>query len=152
MNKLNQSDISMNEYQELSGRTLMMVPDFELTRDDISLVMALMNLLITQSGLAELVKKGIFHRRGMNCVRFDRLLSLAVVQIGQLMAAWTSYNGAQSILGGDSGSVTPKQLCLLWNVLGLFGESGEVAALVADAVERNGAVDVANMTKELELS
>jgi NTP pyrophosphatase (non-canonical NTP hydrolase) len=56
-----------NQYQQLAARTLIDAPDFEITPFEVMVLWSVTGLEGETGEVSELVKKGIFHRKG-----FDR--------------------------------------------------------------------------------
>lgn len=54
------------EYQKLAARTLIDRPDFEISDKDIMTVWTAIGLAGESGEVADLIKKGVFHRHGVN--------------------------------------------------------------------------------------
>lgn len=55
-----------SEYQELAGRTLLDVPDFNITPKEVMITWNAIGLAGEAGEVAELVKKAIFHQQGID--------------------------------------------------------------------------------------
>lgn len=55
-----------NEYQKLANRTLIDNPDFEISDKQVMISWATIGLIGEAGEVAELIKKGIYHQRGIN--------------------------------------------------------------------------------------
>ncbi len=55
-----------NEYQQLAARTLIAVPDAEYTGDEIMMVWNAIGLAGEAGEVADHIKKGVFHRHGID--------------------------------------------------------------------------------------
>lgn len=53
-------------YQELAARTLILSPDFQITEEQVMLVWNVLGLAGEAGEIVELVKKGIFHQKGLD--------------------------------------------------------------------------------------
>lgn len=70
--------MNANEYQRLAARTLIDKPDFELTPREMRIVWNTAGLNGEAGEIAELVKKGIFHKHGLDA-------GLLFKELGDLM-------------------------------------------------------------------
>ena len=62
----NRGLIDGNSYQTLANRTLIPVPDFEITPEQVMISWNALGLVGEAGEVAELVKKGIYHQHGIN--------------------------------------------------------------------------------------
>jgi len=128
-----------NEYQTLAARTLIDAPDFVPTTTD----RAVVELTISAAGafgeIAEYVKKGFFHQHGYS--------------IKTLLERLSDYR--ENVWRGSflDGPVVPewnaRSTMMLWNVIGLVGEAGEIAGSVLWDVQENQEADREKLKKEL---
>jgi NTP pyrophosphatase (non-canonical NTP hydrolase) len=58
--------MKLQEYQRLAARTLIDRPDWEIPSDEIMLVWNAIGLAGEAGEVAELIKKGVFHRHGVD--------------------------------------------------------------------------------------
>ena len=124
-----------NEYQHLAARTLIDGPDFELEEKEVGLVVHAVDAARMLGELADYLKKGIFHRHGVDFFRVYDDYSKTQVALGQLLAPIKM-------------SLTDPEVMLLWNTLGLLGESGEIAKLAYESILQ-GYTDREKLKKEL---
>lgn len=61
--------MNANEYQKFAGRTLIAKLDAEYTPEDIMLVWNALGLAGEAGAVANLIKKGVFHRHGVDRVK-----------------------------------------------------------------------------------
>lgn len=59
------------KYQELAARTLINKPDFEISDRDIMAVWTALGLSGEAGELANLIKKGVFHRHGIDLLKVE---------------------------------------------------------------------------------
>lgn len=124
-----------NEYQTLAARTLIDGPDFELEEKEKSLILRTVEVAEAVGSLADYLKKGIFHRHG---------LDLSVVNGGLAKAGFSLkiYFWPLKI------NLTAPEVMLLWNTVGLIGEAGEIAKLAYEAILQ-GDTDRDKLKKEI---
>jgi len=58
--------VKAQEYQKAATRTLLSKPDFQITDEQVMLVWNGMGLAGEAGEVAELIKKGVFHQRGID--------------------------------------------------------------------------------------
>lgn len=63
-----------DKYQELAARTLLDKPDFNIDENQVMITWNAMGLLGEAGEIAELVKKGIFHQKGIDRDNFKKEL------------------------------------------------------------------------------
>jgi NTP pyrophosphatase (non-canonical NTP hydrolase) len=63
-----------NAYQKLAGRTLIDVPDFQITPEQVMLVWNAIGLAGEAGEVADQIKKGIFHQQGLDMVKLKKEL------------------------------------------------------------------------------
>lgn len=110
-----------NRYQELAGRTLIPVPDFEITPEQVMIVWNAIGLAGEAGEVAEAIKKGIFHQHGLDreklkkelgdvlwyvaalCSKLDISMNeVMALNIEKLMARYPhGYTPADSVHQGD---------------------------------------------------
>lgn len=125
-----------NEYQTLAARTLIDKPDFEIPQNNLSLIWHAIRQATLTGDLADYLKKGIFHQHGFS---HDELLK-RLAQADTHLRAFGAINYA--IPASDF------RMMLFWNVIGLIGESGEIAALLTQ-YSSDADLDRARLIKEL---
>lgn len=132
------------DYQEQASRTMIQdgtVPDFPPA--GLALGLELLRLGATVGEAADSVKKGVYHEHGIQHAELDRLLGQVrtLARDATRMQHWPypDWPPAQ----------TPQQVRLGWNALGIVGEGGEVARLVAYHLETGEALDLDAVIKEL---
>jgi NTP pyrophosphatase (non-canonical NTP hydrolase) len=117
-------NMRLNEYQDAAVRTLMRTPDFELTQDETVMTLTVLSLCIVVGQLAEKVKKGVFHRQGLKIEEFAAYLDTMTDR---------SMQGVDGL--SDEVKLSPHVTSVVWNVLGLIGESSEVGQLAMNAIK-----------------
>lgn len=120
-------------YQDLAGRTLISKPDFELKRDHAAHAQELLDFAASVGAIAEYIKKGIFHQHGFSDGELYKLYRHAMRNDDTRGVPWMDDD----------------MVMMVWNVIGLIGEVGEVARLVIDAIHRHQPIDGAALQKEL---
>lgn len=131
--------MNANEYQELAGRTLIDGPGFELTDEEAKITYVMLDLVTNVGEIADLVKKGIYHRHGFDKVSFLIFLERAKFVIGQLEEGCPD---AEPMMPSAKGTM------LAWNALGLAGEAGEAVLHASDMAFRRD-VNIPLLSKEL---
>ncbi len=138
--------MNANEYQELAGRTLIDGPGFELTDEEAKITYeeakityAMLDLVTNVGEIADLVKKGIYHRHGFDKASFLIFLERAKFVIGQLEEGCPD---AEPMMPSAKGTM------LAWNALGLAGEAGEAVRHASDMAFRRD-VNIPLLSKEL---
>jgi NTP pyrophosphatase (non-canonical NTP hydrolase) len=63
-----------NEYQQLAARTLISGPGFEIPEKEIMAVWEVVGLAGEAGEVADLIKKGVFHRHGIDAPRLEEEL------------------------------------------------------------------------------
>jgi len=58
--------MDFKDYQQLASRTLLAEPDFQIQPDQVLLAWNALGLVGEAGEVAELVKKGVFHQRGLD--------------------------------------------------------------------------------------
>lgn len=61
-----------NKYQKLAARTLIDKPDFEISDIEIMTVWNALGLAGEAGEVADLVKKGVFHRHGLDVTKLEK--------------------------------------------------------------------------------
>jgi NTP pyrophosphatase (non-canonical NTP hydrolase) len=132
--------MNANEYQKLAARTLIDKPGFKITDDDWRLIWGAIRLCAFAGAIAENVKKGVFHQHGVNMAQ----LRSDLVNM-QAVAANTYQNEGYAGLPLDD-----QETMQVWNLIGLLGESGEIAGSFVKAFfNGHGDIDSAALRKEL---
>lgn len=114
-----------SEYQKLAARTLIAVPDFEVTPEKIKLSLDTISVAVEAAASVEIIKKGIFHQHGFG--RSTLSQSFTNVILAALNANYTmqgSYVADDEI---SSPIPSDKEVMVIWNIVGMLGEAGEVA-------------------------
>lgn len=124
-----------NEYQTLAARTLLEKPDFELEEKEVGLIVHAIDAARNLGELADYLKKGIFHRHGLDFFRVYDQQQKAHAALLQLLVPIKI-------------DLTDPEVMLLWNTLGLLGESGEIAKLAYESILQ-GYTDREKLKKEL---
>lgn len=73
-----------NEYQQLAGRTLISGPGFEIPEKEIMAVWEVVGLAGEAGEVADLIKKGVFHRHGIDRPKLEEELGDALWYIAAL--------------------------------------------------------------------
>jgi NTP pyrophosphatase (non-canonical NTP hydrolase) len=81
--------MTANEYQELANRTLIDAPDFEITDRQVMIVWNAIGLSGEAGEVADLVKKGVFHQKGLDA---DKLKKELGDVLWYLAALCTQFN------------------------------------------------------------
>lgn len=125
-----------NEYQTLAARTLIDKPDFEISQDNLSLIWHAICQASLTGEIADYLKKGIFHQHGFR--HADLLIMLR-----------TAGNHLQ-LFGAIKYAIPTSDFrtMLFWNVIGLIGESGEIATLLTEYTHDDD-LDREKLVKEL---
>jgi NTP pyrophosphatase (non-canonical NTP hydrolase) len=63
-----------NEYQQLAGRTLIDVPDFNITSKNVMISWNALGLAGEAGEVADLIKKGIYHQQGIQIEKLKKEL------------------------------------------------------------------------------
>lgn len=121
-----------NEYQRLAGRTLIDTPDVEISGHATFVAHDTIHQAAAVGIVAEYVKKGIFHQQGFDRDRFDDLNIKAGLVVDMIRRP-----------------LSDAETFAAWNVLGLCGGAGEVAALVDAMIADGQPLDTAALRKEL---
>lgn len=129
-----------NEYQQQAARTLIDAPDTTYTTEELRLVWAALELAQATGAVIDYVKKGVFHRHGVD--KETLAAGLRHIKYCLPLLQFASESGRFV-------SLTPEQTMLVWNVLGLAGEPGEVADLIGDAIKHRCSVDREVVIKEI---
>lgn len=127
--------MNANEYQELAGRTLIDAPGFELTPEQVHLTETVLRVAASVGELADMLKKGVYHRHGLNMPRFFHQIEQVKMALGYFY------------LDPDRHGLTDRGTMLVWNALGLVGESGEVVSSVLWYMDEP--VELGDLPKEL---
>jgi phosphoribosyl-ATP pyrophosphohydrolase len=112
-----------NEYQQLAARTLIDAPDFELQAEDWTLTLAVLRLAGDVGALADYVKKAVYHQHGLDRVVASDRTADVVRSLANVARALNERDPR-----GPT-RATPADIMRVWNVIGLVGETGEVADL-----------------------
>ena len=133
--------MNASDYQEQAARTLIDHPDFELTDREWTVIINSIALGKAAGGVAEIIKKGIFHRHGLADLKLRHPLNKAldtVLFFFRLRMA--------TLL--PSPAITHQMVMIVWNVIGLLGEAGEIAELVMIGLA-SGRFDRDKLKKEI---
>lgn len=132
--------MNANEYQKLAARTLIDKPGFKITDDEWRMIWAAIRLCSLAGSIAENVKKGVFHRHGVNAAKLrSDLINLQHVAISAYQEE--GYAGLP---------LDDREIMQVWNLIGLVGETGEIATSFVEAFFNGfGDVDRATLTKEI---
>lgn len=112
--------MNSNEYQELAARTLIDGPEQPLAAEEVEMAAALLKLHSALGQITERFKKQVLHRHGSynwDDFRCD------LKKFSELQLLEGSYLFRRSL-------VLNQDVMVLWNVIGLLGESAEVAELL----------------------
>ena len=95
-----------NDYQELTARTLIDEPDFEIEASDLALIWDCINLAAFIGAMCDAVKKGVLHQHGFSRLDF-----------------FTSIKGLKELIKDiedrKSSDFVPKfDVMMAWNTLG----------------------------------
>lgn len=135
MKEESKSELSANQYQKDACRTLIDKPDFELSQQEKGLLYPIFLINKDASRLAEIAKKGIFHRKGMP---INDMKALEYLGLGK------------SNFKNNFSNFSDEEIMLIWNVLGLIGETGEIAEMVLEeTLEGKGMPDKEKVKAEL---
>lgn len=63
-----------NEYQQRAARTLLDAPNFELTDEEVMIIWNASGLAGEAGEVLEIIKKGIFHRHGLDDTTREKLI------------------------------------------------------------------------------
>lgn len=114
-----------NNYQQLAARTLIDRPEQPLTADEIAMLTQALKMSACVGALVERLKKQILHRHSAYSKQ-DYLVDLQKLR--------ASFNHVSSPIRIDTAhdSLSSKDTMVLWNIIGLLGESSELAELLLD--------------------
>ena len=117
--------MNANEYQFAAGRTLIAEPGFALTGNEVAISRDALALAVSAGNVADLIKKQVFHRHGLD--RVGLLTALEQVRANTIMLelALSRQNLADEPIDAAT-------LFRFWNVLGLIGEAAEVGEQVLE--------------------
>lgn len=118
--------MNSNEYQELAARTLIDAPEQPLTGEEILMLRTLLRFHSRLGVLTEKYKKAILHRHH-KITWSDLSADLGDLQLSIQGLSEVALRG---VIPGDS--VDDDNTMVLWNVIGLLGESSEFAGLILD--------------------
>jgi len=125
--------VNANEYQEKAARTLLENLPFKPTRQDLVLTWLALELAQRASAICERVKKQVWHQHGLNLNELQVMAS----DVGVLADNFVALRSADV-----PQEFTDRQVFLLWNALGLVGESGEVTDKILEAIVKGEAPDL----------
>jgi NTP pyrophosphatase (non-canonical NTP hydrolase) len=131
--------VNASDYQRLASRTLV-DRSGPYTAHELGLVKAAIRLSAAAGDIAEYVKKGVFHEKGLVRNNLEMLLD----EVAAAAAVLEARN-----VHPASNKPTQLDIDLLWNAIGLSGESGEVAQFVYDIVFNGAEFNLATLEKEL---
>lgn len=117
--------MNASDYQKQASRTLLDKPGFEIGLRNWVIIFNALALARAAGAVVELVKKGIFHRHGLE--DFDILSKLREVR-----KASTNFFGRENTFAWWQ--ITDRETMIVWNIVGLLGEAAEVAALIIDGI------------------
>lgn len=126
-----------NEYQTLAARTLIDKPEQEIPDEQLSMVYRAVQIAEAAGNLAEFIKKGVFHRHGLN----ENVIKYNLERLNYSME---NFFIKKRLIGFKLNSFK----MLFWNVIGLIGEAGEIAGLASHWLV-NGEYDEEKFIKEL---
>lgn len=132
-------------YQKLAARTLIDKPDQQPTLDERVTILTVLNMAAEVGILVDAMKKGIFHRHGLDWNTFDRQLSEVEYSIHTIRQRHgdLEWNQIAGQIGGND-----QATMLLWNTTGLVGEAGEINSLVLDYC-RTGVLEEDKLVTEI---
>lgn len=132
-----------SEYQAQAARTLIDKPDFLVTNGDLDKIRDGVSLGMLAGAVCEQLKKGILHRHGLNLDSYGQTLRY----VGE-KAHWIATRLRWPRRPVDIEPALDEDVMILWNVVGLLGEAGEVAELVLKGLVA-GRLDRDKLAKEL---
>ena len=132
-----------SEYQQQAARTLIEKPDFLVTNRDLEYIGGGLALGGLTGAVCELLKKGILHRHGLSLERYTQALRT----VGE-KAHWLASRVGWGRRPDDDAPAPDRDVMLVWNVIGILGEAGEIAALMIEAIA-TGVLDRDKLAKEI---
>ena len=113
-----------NEYQKLAARTLIDAPEQPLTKAEAEMFKTIFQLHDRLGTLTEKMKKNIFHRHeDYQWDAFKSDLANLIKDLDVICAVDKPQSGT------DATGLDNQSVMVLWNVIGLLGESSELAGL-----------------------
>lgn len=118
-----------NEYQELAARTLIDAPKQPLSPEELFMAVTLLRMHSSLGRLTEVFKKNVLHRHRGDEDRYKleefgldmKMLGSELKSLSEL-DQWGSFSKDYAI--------DKQNTMVLWNVIGLLGESSELAQLL----------------------
>ena len=133
--------MNASDYQRLAARTLIDKPDFDLSKEDLYLIVGLIKLASALGSAFEKVKKGILHQHGFDKEGFDSDLALIDARVDDVRC--------RSFPFCLPSPLTNQEIMTAWNLVGLVGETGEISSLYTNAILGGPRLGQEQSTKEL---
>lgn len=130
-------------YQRLAARTLIDEPDTTFTNEELSIMLAALELGAAVGNVLEYCKKSICHRHGYSATELGRLI---VAVSGQAIRMLDPVYPDQETVTPNY-QLSGNEQMLVWCALGLGGEAGEVMEGVS--MTQYGKISTKKMIKEL---
>lgn len=127
-----------NEYQQLAARTLNIPDGFKIDKTDIHQTEVALRAGSQLGELIDYLKKGIYHKQGWDPDKVNGRT------IGVIKETLRFFDKAEYEI-----HPTHQEISLLWNVIGVAGESGELMRDVHNAVFTDKGLDVEHISKEI---
>jgi NTP pyrophosphatase (non-canonical NTP hydrolase) len=121
-------------YQKEAARTLIFEPDREIPFSELQAARNIVSLFIPVGSLAEYIKKGVFHQRGLEYSVVEKYLDYIP----------NSFWGHIS----PNFKLTGRQIMILWVLTGLIGEVGEISQLIFGYLFLGKELDKEELIKE----
>lgn len=138
--------MNIQDYQAQAARTLPARLDQPLSEQELRIVWHAIDLSAQAGLVAELVKKGIFHRHGLDRgeIRF---------QMSEINKTLISLSHATGSSAFDTLPKLPElseqDVMILWNTMGIVGEAGEIGGYVLNRFKAGQPLDQKTLGKEL---
>ena len=141
--------MNIQEYQILAARTLIDKPDRTYTAEELSMMWLSLAAMKYFGAIMDNIKKGVFHQHGINVKAISEDGYLVQGYIEGLVGIAEKRITIDAADDYGTLNLNDQQTMLLWSLLGMFGEPGEIADLILDSVVNGTLLDMEKLEKEL---